>query len=282
MAAFINAWAEHQRKRWMRPDAERYLRPDWSSRKYWVTPPDIGAAGTWSGKSVGPDFAEEDSFSAGDLRPAQARLAHLRWLVADLKFDLALRRLARKANFNPNQPRVPAGSREGGQWTDTGGGNSGGGLGTKPAGGINDPRVISDVTPDHTWNPGAQYAQNEPRSPGSSRPDGHHFVPRSVYGDLPLPPDTRKVFDQAKTGRLYSHLHGWSQAHDEYNKAVRDSLSSFLEEHKIRPEQMTPDQARSFVDRTKRSSDPRIRGLNMRIFMREIQYWIRRGPGRNE
>lgn len=30
--------------------------------------------------------------------------------------------VALKANFNPNQPRVAAGRREGGQWTDTGGG----------------------------------------------------------------------------------------------------------------------------------------------------------------
>jgi hypothetical protein len=35
-----------------------------------------------------------------------------------------LRRLAHsvKANFNPNQPRVPRGNPDGGQWTDAGGG----------------------------------------------------------------------------------------------------------------------------------------------------------------
>jgi hypothetical protein len=31
--------------------------------------------------------------------------------------------LFRKAGFNPDQPRVPAGSREGGRWTDGGGGD---------------------------------------------------------------------------------------------------------------------------------------------------------------
>jgi hypothetical protein len=50
-----------------------------------------------------------------------------------------------KANFNPDQPRVPAGNPDGGQWTSDGGGN----------GGINDPRVVSDALPDrpaaHTW-----------------------------------------------------------------------------------------------------------------------------------
>lgn len=60
--------------------------------------------------------------------------------------------------YSPNQPRVPAGSREGGQWTDGGGG-----------GGINDPRVISDVVPDKDWTPGAQYAAG-PRRPKDGLP----------------------------------------------------------------------------------------------------------------
>jgi hypothetical protein len=41
--------------------------------------------------------------------------------------------------YDPNQPRVPAGHPDGGQWTDK-----------AEAGGerINDPRVLSDATPD--------------------------------------------------------------------------------------------------------------------------------------
>jgi hypothetical protein len=51
----------------------------------------------------------------------------LRWdwylftTIMDLKF-LELE-LARKAGFNPNQPRVPRGNPEGGQWTRVGGGS---------------------------------------------------------------------------------------------------------------------------------------------------------------
>ena len=45
----------------------------------------------------------------------------------------------RKAGFNPDEPRVPAGNPGGGQWT-TEGGN----------GASNDPRVLSDATPDNT------------------------------------------------------------------------------------------------------------------------------------
>jgi hypothetical protein len=75
------------------------------------------------------------------------------------RVELALKRLekaSRKANFNPNQPRVPAGNPDGGQWTD-GGGDVG-----RPSLGTSDPRVLSDVTPDPDWIPGAQYAQNRP------------------------------------------------------------------------------------------------------------------------
>jgi hypothetical protein len=68
---------------------------------------------------------------------------------------------ARKANFNPNQPRVPAGNPDGGQWTSEGGG-------------INDPRAISDATPDNDWKPGAQYAAG-PRGPRDRLPPLPHI-----------------------------------------------------------------------------------------------------------
>ena len=47
-------------------------------------------------------------------------LASLRWHAAAMRVELTLIKLAhfyRKANFNPNQPRVPAGNPDGGQWT---------------------------------------------------------------------------------------------------------------------------------------------------------------------
>ncbi len=47
----------------------------------------------------------------------------LKWEIAAQRFLLAARRLAallRKANFNPAQPRVPAGNADGGRWTDMG------------------------------------------------------------------------------------------------------------------------------------------------------------------
>jgi hypothetical protein len=51
--------------------------------------------------------------------------------ASDLGWQIILKNFARfqadcrKAGFNPNQPRVPAGNPDGGQWTDSGGGGGG-------------------------------------------------------------------------------------------------------------------------------------------------------------
>jgi hypothetical protein len=52
------------------------------------------------------------------LATIRTELLRLKWHVAAIRFEIAMRRhaLALKA-FNPDQPRVPAGSSQGGQWT---------------------------------------------------------------------------------------------------------------------------------------------------------------------
>ena len=147
-----------------------------------------------------------------------------------------------KAGFKPDQPRWPKDSGdESGRWS--------GGAGTTPG------------TED-----------------GSSSPTrgGHHFVPRQIYKNLPLRPETRKVFEQGVTGRLNAGSHGGSKEHHIYNDAVAEQLERFKAENGVEPERMTPDHARKFLDEVRRSTDPRIRGLNMRIYMREIMFWFRR------
>ncbi len=78
------------------------------------------------------------------------RRAVLRKEIAALKaeclaFDAGLRaaRLALWLRFDPDQPRVPAGSPDGGQWTSGGGG----GLGTDPAGSAGDNGFGAGETP---------------------------------------------------------------------------------------------------------------------------------------
>jgi hypothetical protein len=54
--------------------------------------------------------------------------------------------------YSPSQPRVPRGNPDGGQWTSD----------VRLRSGLQDPRVLSDVTPDGTGS-GIQYAQSRTR-----------------------------------------------------------------------------------------------------------------------
>lgn len=58
------------------------------------------------------------------LRAVERGLLHLKWRAAAARFEFALLRHARALKYSPDQPRVPAGSAGGGQWT-SGGGSSG-------------------------------------------------------------------------------------------------------------------------------------------------------------
>lgn len=156
-------WLAHQRKRWMLPDPSRWLQPDQSK---WMRPD----AHRWMQPNqklyLGPQPHErkDEQGPVADIDELLRLKSELEALQAEIKFRRLLRTI--KA-YNPNQPRVPAGSPDGGEWT-AGGGTSGGA-------GRNDPRVISDATPDNEWKPGAQYAQNRP---------GRGLVPVRINGRL--------------------------------------------------------------------------------------------------
>ena len=64
-----------------------------------------------------------------------ARLHRVSWLLHArvVKAKLSDLRRAVKAGFDPNQPRVPAGNPDGGQWTGAGEGGGGAGSGTQSA-----------------------------------------------------------------------------------------------------------------------------------------------------
>jgi hypothetical protein len=106
-------------------------------------------------------------------QPEYQQLLRMRREFVALRFDWERTKrdyYARK--YRPDQARVPAGSREGGQWTDDGGGDgiSGGGdaspngnastsrVRLADAGSTSDPTVMSDANPDPII-PGQQYAQ---------------------------------------------------------------------------------------------------------------------------
>ncbi len=70
-----------------------------------------------------------------------AQLRRVGWLLHAYLVETKLRQLERavKANFNPNQPRVPAGNSDGGQWTGSGASGGGGGTQSDP------PNRLTDI-----------------------------------------------------------------------------------------------------------------------------------------
>jgi hypothetical protein len=110
------------------------------------------------------------------------------------------------------------------------------------------PEVVSDATPDNYWAPGANYAGV-----------GHHHVPRAVYEKFAFPKETRKVFEKATTGPLpFYRWHENDELHRLYSAAVKELITSIMQEHDISAQQMTPDHAHAVLKAIAISEDPRI------------------------
>lgn len=162
-----------------------------------------------------------------------------------------------KANFDPNQPRVPRGNPGGGQWTD----------GATPGGG-----GISGSRQTHEL-PGDEYIW--PELPIRTA-NGHHYGPQSFLSKLDLPSETMKVFADARTGPVYGSVNRWTKLHRAYSAAVEADFWEFVREEQIDPKKMTPDQARRFVRRIVTSTKPAIRDFNMRVWMNHMIHLFRR------
>src|SRR5262245_40612176 len=164
----------------------------------------------------------------------------------------------------PDRPSwdAPAGNDDKGTRANNGG----------SAGGQNDRLILSDVAPDNEWISNAQYAG-----------DGHHHAPRAVYEKLPLPPETRRVFNKGTTGPLpWYNWHKNDALHRAYSDAVEELMDRFMQEHNIKPEQMTPDQARSVLKAIAGSEEPRIRVYREVIKRMWMFYRLRSGARGSE
>jgi len=130
-----------------------------------------------------------------------------------------------------------------------------------------DPRILSDVTPDNEWIPGAAYAGV-----------GHHYVPRAIFAKYKFPEETRKVFDAATTGQLPFHgWHRYDELHRVYSSAIDDLLKGFMAEHGIAEQQMTPDHARAVLRAVAESDEPRIRAYRAMLQHMGRLYRLRMG-----
>ncbi len=105
-------WLEGRRRYWQRHDAHRFRRPDGSEYKSYAT------------RLIEQRQAEEEEARiAAEQEEMRETLSWLRRELAEVKFALAMRRIAHK--YDPNQPRAPKGDPDGGQWTKEGGGDAG-------------------------------------------------------------------------------------------------------------------------------------------------------------
>ncbi|MGB9364688.1 MAG: hypothetical protein WCE79_01610 [Xanthobacteraceae bacterium] len=116
MTYFHPAWLEHQRKRYTRADAYRFAAPGTPEAKMpgWLDP---------SATRVRLKEAQEEEARAQEAAAQEEferEVLALRHDFAKLKLEYELRRFQQK--YSPNQPRVPAGNPDGGQWTSGDGG----------------------------------------------------------------------------------------------------------------------------------------------------------------
>jgi len=103
MVRIDQAWLASQQSRFMRPDADRFIKPGHPNDERHKL------------NDAGP--AESVGSSIGEIKSLLAELVLLKRQI-----------LARKAGFDPEQPRVPKGNSGGGQWSGDGASASG----TKP------------------------------------------------------------------------------------------------------------------------------------------------------
>ena len=114
MTYFHPAWLEHQRKRYLRADAYRFAAPGTPEAEPpgWLDPSmtRVRFKEAQEEEARAQAAAEQDAF--------ERKVLALRHDFAKLKLEYELRRFQQK--YSPNQPRVPAGNPDGGEWTREG------------------------------------------------------------------------------------------------------------------------------------------------------------------
>ena len=115
MAWIDPRYEEGRRKYWRRADGYRFFKPGCPEAKMpgWLDP--------WATRVRAKEAAEDAARAraAEEQEEFEREVLALRHDFAKLKLEYELRRIQQK--YSPNQPRVPAGSPDGGQWASGGG-----------------------------------------------------------------------------------------------------------------------------------------------------------------
>ena len=126
MRQLTDAWLEHQRRRFTRHDAQRWWRCD--AVRYQRFDPRFQRGRTQFDDKAWPERSPDEFDREWQLALHRAQLQH-----AQLRHEWALLRNEPLGKSWEDQPRVPPGSPEGGQWTSSEG--------------QNEPQILSDATP---------------------------------------------------------------------------------------------------------------------------------------
>lgn len=122
MTYFHPAWLAHLRKYALR-DGWRFAPAGTPEAKPpgWLDPSMTRLKEAQEAEARAREAAAQEEFER-EVRQLRASHERVKQELAEIKYELAWRRILRK--FRPDQPRVPAGNPDGGQWT------SGSGSGT--------------------------------------------------------------------------------------------------------------------------------------------------------
>jgi hypothetical protein len=129
-------WFERHGRRYFCPARDPHLRPDPFLRHdaHLFLPPQLRASASNADRSLERTCPLEEDEQSREAAFNRRALSELKSAIAKIQYDLAFERFKRaflrgayaeqprgKAGFHPNQPRVPAGNSDGGQWTHDGG-----------------------------------------------------------------------------------------------------------------------------------------------------------------
>jgi hypothetical protein len=128
MAYVDHRYLEHQRKRFTRENAQLYIRHD--AERFFLP----GACPEEFKRPYPKSYAQRQREAEAEERAALEAAAkeraaleqewrEIEWNMAALRLQRAWLQLGiqQQKSYNPNQPRAPAGTSGGGQWTDGGG-----------------------------------------------------------------------------------------------------------------------------------------------------------------